>query len=206
MAIQQQYFTSNPQDFIQVSSLPSFANDKGDVIVLNKQGDIVDEVKYSDKWHFELLSDVEGVSLERIDYSGASVQSNFHSASSSVGYGTPGYRNSQYQTTSQGSGIITLSPKVFSPDNDGFDDFAILNYKFSQTGNVANITIFDAGGRPVKYLERNALIGIEGFFRWDGLNDKQQKVPQGIYIFYTEVFNASGKKQQFKHTIVLARK
>ncbi len=102
--------------------------------------------------------------------------------------------------------MITLTPKVFSPDNDGFDDFATLNYKFAQTGNVANLTIFDAAGRPVKYLERNALTGLEGFFRWDGLNDKQQKLPQGIYIFYLEVFNASGKKQQFRHTIVLARK
>ncbi len=206
LVIQQQYFTSNPQAFIQVTSLPSFANDKGDVILLNKQGDIIDEVVYSDKWHFELLTNVEGISLERIDYSGASVQSNFHSASSTVGYGTPGYKNSQYQTAEAGNGVINLSPKVFSPDNDGFDDFATLTYKFGQTGNVANITIFDAGGRPVRYLERNALTGLEGFFRWDGLNDKQQKLPQGIYILYTEIFNTSGKKQQFKHTIVLARK
>lgn len=205
-AIQQQYFTPDPKTFIQVSSLPSFPNDKGDVIILNKQGDVIDEVMYSDKWHFQLLTDVEGVSLERIDYNGPSLQTNFHSASLTVGYGTPGYKNSQLQTASAGDGVFTLTPKVFSPDNDGFDDIATLNYKFVQTGNVATITIFDAGGRPVRYLERNTLTGLEGFFRWDGLNDKHQQLPQGIYIFYIEVFNASGKKQQFKQSVVLARK
>ncbi len=205
-AIQQQYFTPDPKAFIQVSSLPSFPNDKGDVIILNKQGNIIDEVVYSDKWHFQLLTDVDGVSLERIDYGVASSQANFHSASSTVGYGTPGYKNSQVQSTAAGDGVFTLTPKVFSPDNDGFDDFATLNYKFAQTGNVATITIFDVGGRPVRYLERNSLTGLEGFFRWDGLNDKQQKLPEGIYIFYIEVFNASGKKQQFKQSLVLARR
>lgn len=205
-AIQQEYFTPDPKTFVQVSSLPSFPNDQGDVVILNKQGDIIDEVVYSDKWHFQLLTDVEGVSLERIDYNGPSAQSNFHSASSTVGYGTPGYKNSQVQSAGTGDDVINVTPKVFSPDNDGFDDFTTLNYKFAQTGNVASITIFDAAGRPVRYLEKNALTGLEGFFRWDGLNDKQQKLPQGIYIFYIEVFNASGKKQQFKQTVVLVRK
>jgi hypothetical protein len=205
-AIQQEYFAPDPKTFIQVSSLPSFPNDKGDVIILNKQGDIIDEVVYADKWHFQLITDVEGVSLERLDYNGPSAQANFHSASSTAGYGTPGYKNSQVQSTSAVDGVITVTPKVFSPDNDGFDDVATLNYKFAQTGNVATISIFDAGGRPVRYLERNSLTGLEGFFRWDGLNDKHQQLPQGIYLFYIEVFNTSGKKQQFKQTIVLARK
>lgn len=205
-AIQQQYFTPDPKTFLQINSMPSFPNDKGDVIILNKQGNVIDEVMYSDKWHFQLLTDVEGISLERIDYNGPSTQTNFHSASSTAGYGTPGYKNSPLQSTSAGAGVITLTPKVFSPDNDGFDDVATLNYKFAQTGNVATVTIFDAGGRPVRYLERNSLTGTEGFFRWDGLNDKHQQLPQGIYIFYIEVFNTSGNKQQFKQTIVLARK
>ena len=34
--------------------MPSFSDDAGDVIILNGQGNIVDEVDYSDKWHFPL--------------------------------------------------------------------------------------------------------------------------------------------------------
>lgn len=204
--VMQQYVTTNPDAFIQLSSMPSFPDDKGDVIILNAQGKIIDEVIYSDKWHFALISNTEGVSLERIDYNAASVQSNFHSAATSVGYGTPGYKNSQFRIDQQVQGEITVIPEVFSPDNDGIDDFATINYSFPSPGYVANITIFDASGRPVRYLEKNALSGIKGSYIWDGLGEKQQKLSQGIYIIYTEIFNTDGKKKQFKNTIVLARR
>ncbi|MDB5198419.1 MAG: hypothetical protein JWO92_382 [Chitinophagaceae bacterium] len=203
--VMQQYVTY-PDAFIQVSSMPSFPDDKGDVIILNAQGKIVDEVAYSDKWHFALLSNTEGVSLERIDYNALSVQSNFHSAATSVGYGTPGYKNSQFRIDLQAQGEITVTPEVFSPDNDGIDDFATINYNFPSPGYVATITIFDASGRPVRYLQKNALSGIKGSYIWDGLGEKQQKLSQGIYIIYTEIFNTGGKKKQFKNTIVLARR
>ena len=86
------------------------------------------------------------------------------------------------------------------------DDFVTIGYHFSTPGYVANITIFDAIGRPVRYLQRNALCGIKGNFRWDGLGEKFQKLPVGIYIIYTDIFNLNGKKKQFKNVIVLARK
>jgi len=94
-AVKNQYITTNPDAFVTVSNMPSFPDDGGDVIILNAQGDIIDEVNYSDKWQFPLVSNTEGVSLERIDYNNTSVQSNFHSAATSSGYGTPGYKNSQ---------------------------------------------------------------------------------------------------------------
>jgi hypothetical protein len=205
-AVKNQYITTNPDAFITVNSMPSFSDDAGNVIILNGQGNIVDEVDYLDKWQFPLISNTEGVSLERIDYNGASVQSNFHSAATSVGYGTPGYKNSQYRLNADVSGTITVTPDVFSPDNDGTDDFATINYSFPSPGYVANITIFDASGHAVRYLQKNSLSSIKGYYRWDGLDDKNQKLPQGIYIIYTEIFNTAGKKKQFKNTIVLARK
>ena len=86
------------------------------------------------------------------------------------------------------------------------DDFATIDYSFPSPGYVANVTIFDANGREVRNLQRNALCGIKGNFRWDGLGEKFQILPVGIYIVYTEVFNLDGKKKQFKNTIVLARR
>jgi hypothetical protein len=102
-------------------------------------------------------------------------------------------------------GQITVTPKIFSPDNNGFDDFATLQYQMSEPGYVANITIFDAGGRPVRYLTRNAILGIKGQFRWDGLDDKSNKLPIGIYIIFTEIFNLQGKTRKFKNTVTMAR-
>ena len=204
--VKTEYVTTNPDAFIKVAGLPSFSDDKGDVIILNAQGNIVDEVKYSDKWHFSLLANTEGVSLERIDYNAPSIQNNFHSAATSVGYGTPGYKNSQYRIDAQSQGEIVVTPEIFSPDNDGLDDFATISYSFPSPGYVANITIYDASGRPVRYLQKNALSGLKGNYVWDGLGEKLQKLPIGIYIIYTEIFNAEGKKKQFKNTIVLARR
>ena len=206
VAVKSQYITTNPDAFLKMNSFPSYPNTGGDVIVLNNQGKIVDEVKYSEKWHFSLITNKKGVALERIDYNEPSVQTNFHSASTSSGYGTPGYKNSQYKTNEDLQGEITITPKIFSPDNDGHDDFVTINYSFPSPGYVANITIFDASGRPVRYLQKNSLSGNNGYYRWDGLNDKNQRLPQGIYIIYTEIFNKEGKKKQFKNTVVLARR
>ncbi len=200
------YVANDPNALLQVSSTPSFNDDAGNVILLNEQGNIVDEVKYSAKWHFALISDEEAVSLERINPDAPSVQNNFHSAASSVGYGTPTYKNSQNSADATVQGDITITPAIVSPDNDGLDDFATIQYSFPEPGYVANITIFDAAGRPVRYLERNTLAGLKGYYRWDGLGEKQQKLPVGIYIIYTEVFNLTGKTKKFKNTIVLARR
>lgn len=204
--IKSQYIATNPDAFLKMKSLPSFSNDKGNVIVLNAQGEIIDEVDYSEKWHFALLQNTKGVSLERIDYNASSTRNNFHSAATSAGYATPGFKNSQYKIDEEISGEISISPEIFSPDNDGQRDFATINYSFSSPGYVTNITIFDASGRPVRYLQKNALSGTKGYYQWDGLDEKNRKLAQGIYIIYTEIFNKEGKKKQFKNTIVLGRK
>ena len=205
-AVKSQYLATNSEAFLQMDHFPSYPNTNGNVIVLNEQGNILDEVNYSEKWHFPLIKNVQGVSLERVSYDSPSVQSNFHSAGTSVGYGTPGYKNSQYQVTEEAAAEITVAPGIFSPDNDGIDDFVTINYRFPAAGYVANITVFDASGRPIRYLQKNSLSGIKGSYQWDGLDDKSRKLPQGIYIIYTEIFNTDGKKKAFKNTVVLGRR
>jgi len=201
------YIANNTDAFIEISSMPSFNDDEGNVIIINEQGNIVDEVSYSEKWHFKLISDNEGVALERISYDAASIDpTNWHSAATNVGYGTPTYKNSQYRIDATVQGEITLAPEIISPDNDGMDDFATIGYVFPEPGYVTNITIFDAVGRPVRYLQRNALSGLKGYYRWDGLGEKNQKLTVGIYIIYTDVFNLEGKTKRFKNVIVMGRK
>jgi len=205
--IKNTFITKNPGAFAIVSSMPSFSDDEGNVLILNAQGKITDQVNYKDDWHFKLLDNKEGVALERIDYSAASQQeSNWHSAATSVNYGTPTYQNSQFRINDGVQGEITVSPEIVSPDNDGQDDFATIDYRFPEAGYVANITIFDASGRPVRFLQRNALSGTSGSFRWDGLGERNQQLATGVYVVLTEVFNLSGKKKQFKKTIVVARR
>jgi hypothetical protein len=206
-SLEMNYLVRKPGAVILLPALPSYPDDKGDILLLNGQGDIVDEVKYSDDWHFKLIDNPEGVSLERIDPSGSSQDAaNWHSAASTAGYGTPTYKNSQYKQTQPIDASIGITPKIFSPDNDGHDDVATIQYKMTGPGYVANITIYDAQGRPVRYLVKNGILGSDGQWNWDGLDEKGNKLPVGTYIIYTEIFNLQAKKQQFKNTVVLARK
>lgn len=202
-----QYLVKNPDNVLVISSPPSFSDDEGDVIALNFQGNIVDEVKYKDDWHFKLIDNAEGVSLERIDPAGPSQnETNWHSAASTAGYGTPTYKNSQYKLLNAINATVEVTPKVFSPDNDGTDDIATIQYAVTEPGYVAYITIFDAAGRPVRNLIINGTLGLKGYWNWDGLDDKGLKLPVGTYIIFTEIFNLQGKKFHFKNTVVLARK
>jgi hypothetical protein len=204
--VKQNYHAKNIDNFIDVT-MPSFPNDAGVVVILNSQGRILDELHYSSKWHFALIDNEEGISLERIDYNKATQnKDNWASAASTANFGTPSYQNSQSTQGAAIQGGVTITPKIFSPDNDGFEDFTILNIKIGGMGYLANVTIFDAAGRPVRYLAKNATLASTGSFKWDGLDDKLRKVPVGVYVVYTEVFNLNAQKQSFKNTVVVAAK
>jgi hypothetical protein len=205
--LQGSYLVRNPDVVILLSTMPSYPDDAGDVLLLNAQGNIVDEVPYADDWHFKLIDNPEGVSLERIDPAAASTDPlNWHSAASTAGYGTPTYKNSQYLQTQITDATISILPKVFSPDNDGRDDISSIQYKVTEPGYVANITVFDSQGRPVSHLVKNGTLGLTGQWNWDGLDEQGNKLPIGTYIIYSEIFNTHGRKQSFKNTVVLARK
>jgi hypothetical protein len=206
-SIQQAYLVKHPEHLLTISALPSLPDDKGTVVVLGNQGTIIDEVSYDEKWHFPLVTNAEGVSLERIDPGDLSQKAdNWHSAASTSGYGTPTYQNSQLRPQEQVNATLQILPRVFSPDNDGYDDIATVFYTLNETGYVANIRIFDASGRPVRYFVKNELLGLKGSWNWNGLDEKNQRLPVGTYIIHTEIFNLQGKRKQFRNTVILARK
>lgn len=203
--IKQRFHVKSPEKLLQLSSMPSYPDDKGNVILLDNAGVIIDSLSYDQKWHFALLSNREGVSLERIDYDKPTNNAiNWTSAAQSSGFGTPTYENSQRKQITTTSGQITISPKVFSPDNDSYDDFMLMNIQTTEPGFVANISIYDAAGRLVKVLEKNVSLAQNANFRWDGLDDKLRKVPAGNYIVKTELFNLSGKTERYKNLVTVA--
>jgi hypothetical protein len=206
-SLQKSFLVKNIGDVLAVSSMPSFPDDKGIVVLTDFQGAVIDEVNYLDDWHFALIANAEGVALERVDPEKPTQDAdNWHSAASTAGYGTPTYKNSQYKQVNNINAFIEVTSKVFSPDNDGIDDIATVQYKIAETGYVANVTIFDVSGRMIRHLVKNATLSLQGSWNWDGLDEKGQKLLIGNYIIYTELFNLQGKQKEFKNVVVLARK
>jgi hypothetical protein len=192
---------------IELPSMPSLPNTEGVVVLTDSNHNVIDELNYSEDWHFALLNKREGVALERITPDRPTQQAdNWMSASKTWGYGTPTRENSQKYSGQLRKEAITLSSRIFSPDGDGSDDLLFIHYNFSDGGNILNSMVFDISGRQVRTLQKQLLCGMSGSFRWDGLNNQNSPLPLGHYIIFTEIFNLKGEVQRFKNEVVLARR
>ena len=187
------------------TDLPTYDDREGVVAITEPFRTVVlDKVEYSSDWHYPLLRDENGVSLERIDVNAPSQDaSNWQSASEAVCFATPGYQNSQFFAPSENDKNISVEPSSFSPDGDGFKDFTTIQYEFDQTGFTVNISIFDSRGQEVRQLVNNSLAGNSGSFKWDGITDDGEKARLGIYIVFVEAFDLDGNREVWKETVVV---
>jgi hypothetical protein len=201
------YSTTHPLNILRVNDLPSFNDSDGSCILYSNQNEIIDELNYSESMHFQLLNSFEGVSLERLSSQLPSAQeSNWHSASESSGFATPGAENSQALSIENLSGVFELSTSIFSPDNDGMDDVIQFHFSEMKSGCVGNLTIYNERGIRVKRLVRNEYLGPQGNAIWDGISDNGEALVIGIYIATFEAFNEDGIQVNYKRDFILARK
>lgn len=199
-----QYFTCNPVGFCAMKSFPSYSDDSGTVVLLNDSLEVLDEFSYSAKMHSLFLADEEGVSLERISLEKpANDRTNWGSAAASAGFATPGLPNSQAGSQTEIQDEILPEPKAFSPNGDGYNDQLTINFRFSKPGYIANVRIFDAVGRQVRFLVKNQSLAQEGSWSWDGDSESGQKLNIGVYIILVEVFDQDGSSKAFKKTCTL---
>jgi len=199
-----QYITSNPASFCAMKSFPSYSDDAGTVVLLNDSLEVLDEFSYSAKMHSPFLADEEGVSLERISLEKpTNDRFNWASAAASVGFATPGLPNSQAGSETDIQDEITPEPKAFSPNDDGYNDQLSIKFKLSKPSYIANVRIFDAIGRQVRFLVKNQSLAQEGSWTWDGKSESGQKLNIGVYIILMEVFDLEGHTKAFKKTCTL---
>ncbi|MBI1837850.1 MAG: lamin tail domain-containing protein [Flavobacteriia bacterium] len=174
------------------NDLPSYNIDSSTVYLLSNN-EVIDRVAYSSNWHFSLLEDVKGKSLERISFTSISNDStNWHTAAETIGFATPGEKNSNY-LESISAATFDFTNKIISPDNDGYEDNLLINYKVEETNLIGTLTIYDEQGRVVRKLVKNELLATKGNFIWDGIKDDQTKANLGTHIAVFEVFDLKGK-------------
>jgi hypothetical protein len=199
--IQYQWKSSPPHHLIQTGSLPSLADDKGHLVLLNARAEIIDELKYTDDMHFPLIKDRSGVSLERVNpFAPSSLLNNWQSAAASAGHATPGQENSQYMRSDTLDAIVNITPHVMSPNNDGHDDMLQIQYQFEKDGYMMNAYLFNEKGQFLCKMVDNQLCGTQGDFYWNGLRNNQ-RLPEGLYIVMVEMMRMNAKPLRFKKLI-----
>jgi hypothetical protein len=103
---------------------------------------------------------------------------------------------------------VKANPKVFTPNNDGKNDFTVLQFILSLTRTKVKINIFSTEGTLVRSLydgtlEAHAYTDDRAPGRWDGKNKDGDLVPPGIYIFQVIADTDEGVKAK-TGTVVVA--
>ncbi|HQI39668.1 MAG: hypothetical protein B6D44_01275 [Ignavibacteriales bacterium UTCHB2] len=180
----------------------------GEMILLKDvRNNIIDSVFYNPKWHNQNIATTKNKSLERINpLLNANDPLNWSTSVASLG-GTPGLQNSIFAENLNQTATISIDPNPFSPDNDGYEDFTIINYNLTQPISQVRIKIFDSKGRLVRTLLNNQPSGPSGSVVFDGLDDDNKTLRIGIYIVFLEALNDnSGIVETLKTVVVVARK
>ena len=174
-----------------------------EIVLLNVVNEEVDAVNYDSKWHYEVIEETKGVSLERISKAVSNNPFNWTSASSSSGFGTPGMENSQSREISKASSNVSLESKSFSPNGDGYQDILILNYNMSSPNTTANVYVFNENGALIKQIANNETLSSTGIITWDGEREIGGKANVGIYILLFESFTSDGEVEKKKISCAL---
>ena len=188
-ALLDRFFSSDPDNIFEITSLPSMPDDEGHLILYGRDLDKIDEVYYDENMHYSLLGSYEGISLEKIRTGSPSAdRSQWHSASQVSGWGTPGAPNSVLSEQPENRDMVIFSSTRITPDNDGYEDFLVIDLKLKGIGNVVSVTVFDETGSFVKKIADNILAGSEASIVWNGTAEDEKLVNTGIYIILIDSF------------------
>ena len=192
----ERFYSADPIQVFEVSSLPSMPDDKGHLVLFSRELDKIDEVRYDEDMHYPLIQATEGISLEKVrPQPGTAGGIYWHSASESSGWGTPGAVNSVFSEEPADDDRVILSSTRITTDNDGIEDLLVIDLNLAGNGNVVSVMIFDESGGMVKRLTDNLLAGQKASIVWDGTDDGGRLVRRGIYILLISAFDEREKAE-----------
>ncbi len=101
-------------------------------------------------------------------------------------------------------GELALSPRIFTPDNDGINDRLQIDYRLPKSGGLLTLLIFDTRGKLLHNVcKKEPCSATTGTIFWNG-EAGAKKIPSGMYIVYLE-YRYQGSVTKAKKTTVLAR-
>ncbi|QNL22104.1 lamin tail domain-containing protein [Hyphobacterium sp. CCMP332] len=199
-----QHFPKRGSAYLELSSFPTLTNESGQISIIDSNHVQIDSVLYAEEFHFELIDDVKGVSLERVSSEISGLQTdNWASASESFGFGSPGLLNSKSIERLVTDDFVHIEPLLFSPDGDGYKDLLHIRFNTDISDAIVNINIYDTKGNLVKNLANNSTLAYSNDFIWDGINDYGEKSKIGNYIILFDLFDLEGNRNKIKKVFSL---
>lgn len=195
------YDIADPSALFGLAKLPVLANTSSTLVLFRTADEIIiDEVAYSSKWHAHSVKNKKGVALERIDPDAVTQEAaNWTSASETAGYGTPGYRNSQYKDVSSGGGATGIEPPVWIEESGSYT----VSYLLDRSGYSCRAFVFNTSGLRVAEISNHELLGTSGKITWNGVANNGSPLQTGVYIFYAEIYHPEGTVKRFKKAFLI---
>ncbi|MBA4406776.1 hypothetical protein C0389_05825, partial [bacterium] len=189
------------------SSSLSLSNEGTTIVLKDSKGNTLDSLIYSPDWHSKNVVTTKNKSLERLNPLFDSNKRTNWNTSVSIDGATPGRQNSIFSQNLSREAKVTINPNPFSPDGDGFEDFAVINFELTNPLSQVRIKVYDSQGRIVRTLAENRPSSSNNSVVFDGLDDGGKPLRIGIYILLIEaVAEGRGNVEIFKTPIVVARK
>jgi hypothetical protein len=198
------YAVPNPEQIIELKTMPSLPDNHGNLIITNEFNEVLDQVEYDEKFHLSWVKDAEGRSLERkrID-NNENNKSNWSSATDEIGYASPTGKNAQHQNASDIEvKKFWLSKDVLNPVRNATDQQLELNYTLVSDAQFVNVKLYTKSGVFLKEIIHGSSIRNTGIITWDlALNG--QLLVVGTYILSVESYSENGQYQYYKIPFVI---
>lgn len=191
---------------ISLCNLPALRNDGGIITLLNGNIQEIDAAVFTPSIYPKTGKGSKGISAEKVNPSYTSSNpANWLPATAQTGYGTPGKKNSQFRENSLTAekGKFTLQEDFITPNQDGQNDYATINYSFDDGGYIINIKVYSSSGREVAYPVKRETLASYGSIIWDGKDNEGNYLKPGIYILLIEAHNEKGDSVKQKIAIAI---
>jgi hypothetical protein len=197
---------SRPEAILEIKNMPEMPDQFGEISLTAGEREIIDQFSYSSDYHYPLIRDDEGVSLERISSTRPTNDpANWHSASSLYGYGSPTFENPNQETSGHRTVVVILDPDIISPDGDGYHDELLIHFFTGSPGYSANLDVYDVSGHRIRSILENTLLPVSGSISWNGYDQRGNIPPTGAYILRFEIYNLSGDVRLIKKRFVISK-
>lgn len=190
-ALQQCHTLCDNALYLELQKWSSLDDKQGQIWIIDFANQRIDTINYQDQYHSRLLSNTDGVSLEKTDTTGSGLnRAAWSSSSLSQNYASPGCANTPIALV-ESSKPFRLSNPYFQSTSSSYPK-AIVQYELMKSNYSLQIEVRNRKGILVKRLANNDLIGTEGNYTWDGSHEDGQNVAIGIYYIYIKGIHSDG--------------